>query len=81
MSERFGEEPLTPAEQRLAVLLALLRSDLVQSRPGLVAAIMHRVRWQELLREVADALGTLASSVAHGLSLFLGRSSDQRAGG
>jgi hypothetical protein len=74
VSERFGDEQPTPAEQRLVALLALLRSDLVRSRPGLVAAIMGRVRWQGLLRDVAAALGTFASSVAHGLGLLLGRS-------
>lgn len=74
MSERSGDEQPTPAEQRLLALLALLRSDLVRSRPGLVAAIMQRVRWQGLLRDVAEALGSFASSVAHGLGLLLGRS-------
>jgi hypothetical protein len=74
VSERSGDEQLTPAEQRLAALLALLRSDLVRSRPGLAVAIMRSVRWQRLLRDVADALGTFASSVARGLGLLLGRS-------
>jgi hypothetical protein len=71
VSERGSEEPLTPAEQRVATLLALLQSELVQSRPGLVAAVMRRVRWQQLLREVVDVLGTLASSVVRGLGVFL----------
>jgi hypothetical protein len=71
VSEGRSDEPLTPAEQRLATLLALLRSELVRSRPGLVAAVMRRVRWQQLLRELVDAFGTLASSVVQGLGLFL----------
>jgi hypothetical protein len=71
-------EPLSPAEQRVAALLALLRSDLVRSRPGLVTAIMRRVRWQQLLREVVATLGTFASSVAGGLTVFLGRSRGHR---
>jgi hypothetical protein len=64
VSDRSGGEQPTPAEQRLVALLALLRSDLVRSRPGLAAAIMRRVRWQGLLRDVAGALGSFASSVA-----------------
>ncbi|HEV3480445.1 MAG TPA: hypothetical protein VG144_13485 [Gaiellaceae bacterium] len=74
MSDRIGEEPPTPAEQRLAALLALLRSDLVRSRPGLATAIMRSVRWQGLLRDMADALGTFASSVVRGLGILLGHS-------
>jgi hypothetical protein len=73
VSERSGDEQLTPAEQRLAALLALLRSDLVRSRPGLVVAIMRHVRWQRLLRDFAGALGIFASSVARGFGLLLGR--------
>ena len=69
---------MTPAERRLAALLALLQSDLVRSRPGLVAAIMRRVRWQQLLREIFGGLGTLASSIGRGLTLFLGRPSASR---
>lgn len=80
MSEGPREEPLTPAEQRLAALLTLLRSDLVRSRPALVAATMRRVRWQELLRDVFGALGTLASSVTHGLTILLGGSSGRGPG-
>jgi hypothetical protein len=71
VSERGSDEPLTPAEQRLATLLALLQSELVRSRPGLVAAVMRRVRWQQLLRELVDALGGLASSVVRGVGVFL----------
>ena len=78
MSEGPSDPPLTPAEQRLAALLALLQSDLVQSRPGLVAVIMRRVRWQQLLREIFGALGTFASSVGRGLTLFFGRSAPRR---
>lgn len=73
MSERTGDEPPTPAEQRLAALLALLQSDFVRSRPGLVTVIMRRVRWQGLVREVFDAFETFASSVAQGLIVFFGR--------
>lgn len=71
-------EPLSPAEQRVAALLALLRSDLIRSRPGLVTAIMQRVRWQQLLREVFATLGTFASSFAGGVSVFFGRSGGHR---
>ena len=78
MSEGPSDDALTPAEQRLAALLALLRSDLVRSRPGLVTAIMRQVRWQRVVRDVLGALGTLASSVTEGLVLLLGRSSDGR---
>ena len=78
MSEGPSDDGLTPAEQRLAALLALLRSDLVRSRPGLVTAIMRQVRWQRVMRDVLGALGTLASSVTQGLVLLLGRSSDGR---
>jgi hypothetical protein len=67
-------DALTPAEQRVAALLALLRSDLVRTRPGLVAVIMRRVRWQQLVREFVSSLGNFASSVADGLTVFLGRS-------
>jgi hypothetical protein len=80
VTEGPRDESLTPAEQRLAALLALLQSDLVRSRPGLVAAIMSRVRWQRLVRDVFDALGALASSVTQGLALFLGRSPGGRSG-
>ncbi len=73
MSDRRSEEPLSPAEQRLMALLALLQSELVRSRPGMVAAVMGRVRWQQLLRELVDALGTLAWSFARGVGLFLRR--------
>jgi hypothetical protein len=69
-----NDEPLTPAEQRLAALLALLRSDLVRSRPALVGRIMKRVRWQRVLREVLGAVGTFASTVAQGVTMLVGRS-------
>lgn len=73
MSEGSRDEPLSLAEQRLVSLLALLRSDLVRSRPALVGAIMRRVRWQGLIRELLGAVGTVASSLAHGVTLLLGR--------
>jgi hypothetical protein len=71
-------DALSPAEQRVAALLALLRSDLVRTQPGLVAAIMRRVRWQQLVREVVSTLGNFASSVANGVTVFLGRSDGHR---
>ncbi len=77
MSERPPDEPLTPAEQRLATLLSLLQTELVRSRPALVAAVMRRVRWQQLLREGIGVLGVLASSVGRGLAVFLRGSREQ----
>jgi hypothetical protein len=67
------QEPMSAEEQRLVALLALLRSELITSRPGLVGAIMSRVRWQRLLREVFEAVGTFASSLARGLGVLASR--------
>ncbi|MBA2568194.1 MAG: hypothetical protein H0V11_02490 [Actinobacteria bacterium] len=68
----MSDEPLTPAEQRLASLLALLRSDAVRSRPMFVAGIMKQVRWQRFVREVVEAVASFASALADGVAVLVG---------
>ena len=78
MSDGPLDEAPTPAEQRLAALLALLRSDMIRSRPALVEHIMRRVRWQGLVREALEAVEIFASTVGRGLALLLARSPSRR---
>jgi hypothetical protein len=68
----LNDEPLTPAEQRLASLLALLRTDSVRSRPAFVATVMKRVRWQRLVREAFEAVAIFASTLVRGVGVLIG---------
>lgn len=68
----MDDEPLTPAEQRLASLLALLRSDTVRSRPALVGRIMKRIHWQRVVRDVFGAVGSFAAVLAQGVAVLVG---------
>ncbi len=69
--EHREDEPVTPAEDRLLRLLALLERD-DGADDGLTRRVMRSVRWQHAVRGVLGALGTLAGAVGEGLVVVLG---------
>lgn len=71
MNDERGRDPLSPAEQRLVRLLALLRSDLVEA-PPLAPAVMRVARWQLLVRDLARSLASIAVAVVEGVGLLIG---------
>ncbi len=79
---RPPEDELTPAEERLLRLLALLQLER-QDGGALTHAVMWRVRLQYVARGLARAVAQLAAAVADGLSLVLklGDSRSARGGG
>jgi hypothetical protein len=72
VSERPPDEPLTPAEERLLVLLLLLQVDEARSDPLLGRRVMESLRWQQAVRQVLAAIGGLAAAVGEGLATLAG---------
>jgi hypothetical protein len=66
-----ADEPLPPAEARVAGLLADLRED-APPAGDVVGSVTRRVRWQRPLRHALVSVGDAAGSIAGGL-LFLVR--------
>jgi hypothetical protein len=60
------------AEERLAALLALLRTEEVRADPRLTRAVLQRARFELRVRRAVVALSDVAQSVAGGLALLLG---------
>jgi hypothetical protein len=67
------DDPLTPAEERAATLLADLRDD-VPRADALVGSVTRRVRWQAPARRVRVSVGTAVGSMAGGLLSLARRS-------
>jgi hypothetical protein len=72
VSDPTGGDRLTPAEERLVRLLALLRVHTDEAQTSLQRAVLHRVRWQLISRHVARAIAEIAGAVADGVALVLG---------
>ena len=72
MNERGDTEPLSPAEERLLRLLALLRAEADVGEGTVRQAVMSHIRWQLLARTIGRAVAGLAGAVADGLALVFG---------
>jgi hypothetical protein len=70
-----GEDDLTPAEERLVRLLALVRVHAEVAQTSLQHAVVHRVRWQLLSKQLAHAIAEIAGAVADGIALVFGTGS------
>lgn len=69
------DEELTDAERALSTHMELLRVSPPESRPGIVARIVHAARWQRALRRPLNAVAAVAGAVLDGIRLlFPGRS-------
>ena len=62
---------LSPAEEQLVALLALLRAEQIEPRDTFADAVIRAVRWQLLARGTIVLIGDLAGSMATALRLFL----------
>jgi hypothetical protein len=67
------------AEERLLVLLALLRPDQVRADPRLTGAVLQRARFELRVRRAFVALSDVAQSVASGLALLVGSRTGRQA--
>ena len=63
-----GDE-LTPAEARLVWLLLLLRAEADRVETPLTRAVMNRLRWQIVVRDLARVMNGIVGSVAAGIAL------------
>jgi hypothetical protein len=72
-------EELSPAEQRLVRLLALLRAERVDA-PALASAVVRTARWQLVVRELARSLASIAVAVVEGAGLLFGFGAQGRRG-
>jgi hypothetical protein len=70
-----SRDRLTPAEERLVRLLALLRVHAGDAHASLQQSVMHRLRWQLLAQHFGRAISEIAGAVVDGLALVFGSSS------
>jgi hypothetical protein len=70
-----GNDGLTPAEERLVRLLALVRVHAEVAQTSLQHAVIQRVRWQLLSKHVGRAIAEVMGAVADGIALVFGVSS------
>jgi hypothetical protein len=70
-----AQDRLTPAEERLVRLLALLRVQAEEAQTSLQQAVMQRVRWQLLARQLGHAVAQIAGALTDGLALVFGAGS------
>lgn len=66
------EAPSSGAEERLLVLLALLRAEAPRSDDSLTDAVMRTARWQYALRGAVALLNDLAAALLDGALLIFG---------
>ncbi len=71
MSELPPEQPPSPAEQRLLLLLEVLRREAGGDDRAFVGSVMRHVRVQSVLRELLSAVGGLTSAVREALAILL----------
>lgn len=71
MSELPPEQPPSPAEQRLLLLLEVLRREAGGDDRAFVGSVMRHVRVQSVLRELLSAVGGLTSAVRKALAILL----------
>jgi hypothetical protein len=67
-----GDDRLTPAEERLVRLLALVRVHAEVAQTSLQHTVIHRVRWQLLSKHLARAAAEIMAAVADGVALVFG---------
>jgi hypothetical protein len=67
-----GSDRLTPAEERLLRLLALLQIEAESAHASLQQPVMHRVRLQLFMRQIGQTIAELAGTVLDGLALVIG---------
>lgn len=75
MSDEQGDDgaaPRTPAEERLASLLALVRSEPARGEQSLVESVMRTARWQYATRGILLSVTELAGAVGGLVTLLLG---------
>jgi hypothetical protein len=74
-----GDSPvddLTPAERRLTKHLEVLRVSPPSGGHDLVPRVIRSVRWQRAIRDPLVLVGAVASAIAEGVGLLVGRSED-----
>jgi hypothetical protein len=75
MSDRDSlADDLSPAEQRLAEHLELLRASPPIPAPEMIERIISRARWQRTIRDPLVLVGAVAIAVGEGLGLLIERS-------
>ncbi len=65
------DDTLTPAEQRVAELVAQLRGDRRDPPQRLTEQVMHTARWQRAVRGTLVTVGQLISALGAGLELLV----------
>lgn len=68
------DEPLTPAERRVAVLVAQLQDDRGDPPERLTERVVRTARWQRAVRGTLVIAGQVIGSLGDGLALLI----DQR---
>ena len=71
MNEQDGTERLSPAEERLVRVMAILRAEAEAADGPIRRAVMSRLRLQLLARTLTRAIGGIAGALADGLALVL----------
>jgi hypothetical protein len=71
MTAGENRDDLTPAEQRLAQHLQLLRSSPPTATPYLVPRVIRGVRWQRAVRDPLLFVGAVAAALAESLGLLM----------
>jgi hypothetical protein len=66
------DPPASPAERRLEEHLAVLREDKPQPGKALSTHVVHRARWQMLLRVPLRVVGMVAGALLDGLAALTG---------
>lgn len=75
-----GERAGSAAEERLVVLLGVLRVDAPRPDESIDERVMRTARWQHLVRGVLSVLSDLAVLLVDGLILMLGLRAPSAAG-
>jgi hypothetical protein len=66
------DEPLPPAEERVARFLRGLYEDAPRAGAELSTAVVSTARWQRAVRTPLRAAGSLAGAVLDGLQILVG---------
>lgn len=73
-------EAPTPAERRLAELLAEVRGAPVPEAPDLTHRVVRTARWQRGVREALSSIGGLTAALADAAATLLGIRRDRDGG-
>ena len=69
-----GSGPVDLSEQRLLILLDMLKRDEVQSDPHLTRLVIQTLRWQVMLRSILHAAESVLGSLEAAFLLLARRS-------